>query len=73
MNQHNRYYFNRVREQEVLNILSKHGATVDPIEHILKPEHVEYVKGIPLAERFRRFTPEQNGVVWTEIIASFAE
>jgi len=69
---HNRYYYSRIREQEFLDILREYGATIDSIEHILKPEHVEYVKSIPLAERFHQFTPEQNAVLQTQVIASFA-
>jgi SAM-dependent methyltransferase len=72
VNRYNRYYYNRLREQEYLDILREHGATVDAIQHRLRAEDVEYVKTIPLAERFRRFTPEQNAVVNTEVIASFA-
>ena len=73
VNRYNRYHYNRLREQEFLDILGEHGATIDATEHVLKPEHVEYVKSIPLAERFRRFTPEQNAVVDTEVIASFGK
>lgn len=72
VNNGNRYYYNRVREQEFLDILGENGVTIDAIEHTLKPEHVDYVKRIPLAERFRRFSAEQNAVVWTEVIASHA-
>jgi SAM-dependent methyltransferase len=72
VNNYNRNYYNRIREREFLDILIEHGATIDAIEHVLRPEHVEFVKSIPLAERFRRFTPEQNAVVSTEVIVSFA-
>jgi hypothetical protein len=73
VNNGNRYYFNRMREREFLDLLAENGATVDAIEHTLAAEDIDYVKQMPLAERFRRFTPEQNAVVWTEVIASFAK
>jgi hypothetical protein len=71
VNDHNLHHFNRLREQEFLDILKGHGAVIDSVKNASRPGYVEYVKAIPLAERFRSFTPEQNAIVATEIIASF--
>jgi len=72
VNDNNRYHFNRLREQEFLEILKAHGAALDSVHSHSCPGYAEYVRAIPLAERFRRFTPEQNAVAGSEIIATFA-
>ena len=70
VNDRNRYHFNGIREQEFLDILKEDGAEIDDVQHTSRPGYLEYVKTIPLAERFRQFTPEQNAIVTTEVIAS---
>jgi len=72
VNDNNRYHFNRLREQEFLEILKAHGAAVDSVHSLSYPGYAEYVQAMPVAERFRRFTPEQNAVAGSEVIATFA-
>jgi len=70
VNDRNRYHFNRIREQEFLDILKEYGASVDYVENTSRPGYLEYVEAMPLAERFQHFTPAQNAIVTTAIIAS---
>lgn len=65
------YFANRMREQEYIDVFQQHGAAVENVVHTLRPEDVAHVKTLKLDDRFRRFTPERNAVVRTEIILSF--
>ena len=69
---HNMYYFNRVREQEFLDLLAASGAQIETVVHRTPPGYVEYVQKLHVSGRFRRFTAEQNAIVKTEVIASYA-
>jgi len=64
-------HLNRLREQEFIEAFQRQGATVLDIDHYLRPEDVEHVGRMPLAERFARFAPEQNAVMRTQMILSF--
>ncbi len=65
-------HLNRLREQEYIEVFQQHAATILDVEHDLRPEDVEHVRTMPLAARFAHLTPEQNAVVRTQIILSFA-
>ena len=71
VNDRNRYHFNRLRSQEVQEILRGRGAAIDAVREESAPGYAEYVKGLALDARFRRFTPEQNAALSTEIVACF--
>ena len=51
------YFANRMREQEFIELFQQHGATVENIEHALRPEDVAHVTTLKVDNRFRRFTP----------------
>ncbi len=64
-------FVNRLREPELLEIFAGHEATVDRLGRVLRPEEIEQVKNMKLADRFARFTPEQNAVRMVEVVLSF--
>jgi SAM-dependent methyltransferase len=64
-------YINRLRDPEFMEIAEQHGAKVEDIQRDLRPEDIEQVNNMKLAERFARFAPEQNAVRRMEFILSF--
>ncbi len=64
-------FVNRMREPEFLEVFAAHGATVERLDRVLRSEEIEQVKNMKLANRFARFTPEQNAVRMFAVLLSF--
>lgn len=65
------YYYNRFREQELIELLEKCGGHVEVLRRTMTEDDVEHVKRMKLSDRFARLTPEQCAVTQTEMVASF--
>jgi SAM-dependent methyltransferase len=65
------YTANRLREPEYFELFEQLGGVLEDRVPRVEEEHIERVRNMRVADRFQKFTPEQNAIVASELLYSF--
>jgi len=66
-------YHNRLRQRDFIEMMREEAGLLRKINSVMDPQDLQRVRDMKVAERFRRYSPEECAVTQCELFVSFAE